>query len=73
MRRHSEEDSGESPPLRRRVIAHERQSTAREPRSDPRSAPSFHSQDKLLDPTDITHMFKITKFIGLCATGKGRT
>uniref|UniRef100_A0A7S0IHY9 Proteasome subunit alpha type n=1 Tax=Micromonas pusilla TaxID=38833 RepID=A0A7S0IHY9_MICPS len=26
--------------------------------------------DKLLDPTDITHMFKITKTIGLCATGK---
>jgi len=28
--------------------------------------------DKLLDPTDITHMFKITKTIGLCATGKLR-
>ena len=25
-----------------------------------------------MDPSDITHMFKITKFIGLCATGKRR-
>jgi hypothetical protein len=25
-----------------------------------------------VDPSDITHMFKITKFIGLCATGKRR-
>ena len=30
-------------------------------------------QDKLIDASDVTHMFKITKFIGLCATGKGRT
>jgi len=28
--------------------------------------------DKLVDASDVTHMFKITKFIGLCATGKGR-
>jgi len=27
--------------------------------------------DKLVDASDVTHMFKITKFIGLCATGKG--
>ena len=31
------------------------------------------TQDKLIDASDVTHMFKITKFIGLCATGKGRT
>ena len=30
------------------------------------------SQDKLIDATDVTHMFKITKVIGLCATGKLR-
>eukprot|EP00740_Mantoniella_antarctica_P019229 CAMPEP_0198703986 /NCGR_PEP_ID=MMETSP1468-20131203/389662_1 /TAXON_ID=1461545 /ORGANISM="Mantoniella sp, Strain CCMP1436" /LENGTH=249 /DNA_ID=CAMNT_0044462771 /DNA_START=61 /DNA_END=810 /DNA_ORIENTATION=- len=27
--------------------------------------------DKLIDPSDVTHMYKITKVIGLCATGKG--
>ena len=31
-----------------------------------------NQQDKLIDPSDVTHMFKITKVIGLCATGKGR-
>lgn len=25
--------------------------------------------DKLLDPTSVTHMFKITKSIGMCTTG----
>ena len=35
--------------------------------------PHLHKhQDKLVDASDVTHMFKITKFIGLCATGKGR-
>ena len=29
-------------------------------------------QDKLIDASDVTHMFKITKTIGLCATGKLR-
>ncbi|CEF98211.1 Proteasome A-type subunit [Ostreococcus tauri] len=27
--------------------------------------------DKLIDPTDVTHMYKITKTVGMCATGKG--
>lgn len=34
----------------------------------------FHAmQDKLIDPSDVTHMYKITKTVGMCATGKGRT
>ena len=28
-------------------------------------------QDKLIDATDVTHMYKITKHVGMCATGKG--
>jgi len=34
--------------------------------------PPWPLQDKLIDPSDVTHMYKITKVIGLCATGKGR-
>lgn len=29
----------------------------------------FGSQDKLLDQTSVTHLFAITKYIGLLATG----
>ena len=28
-------------------------------------------QDKLIDASDVTHMYKITKHVGMCATGKG--
>jgi len=31
------------------------------------------AQDKLIDASDVTHMYKITKTVGMCATGKGRT
>lgn len=34
---------------------------------------SSPEQDKLIDPSDVTHMYKITKTVGMCATGKGRT
>ena len=27
------------------------------------------SQDKLLDQTSVTHLFRVTKYIGLLATG----
>merc|ERR1712205_168393 len=27
--------------------------------------------DKLIDASDVTHMYKITKTVGMCATGKG--
>ena len=81
MRRDAEESSGTPTPLRARPSL---LPIAPVPTRPPRTAPGSDarspfalpfpapSQDKLIDATDVTHMFKITKVIGLCATGKLR-
>jgi len=86
VRRDAEEDSGAERARRARSRADRRTRDAPTPRercegrdltdTSPGARPEpprpRRPQDKLVDPSDITHMFKITKFIGLCATGKRR-
>ena len=81
VRRDAEESSGTPTPLRARPSL---LPIAPVPTRPPRTAPGSDarsplalpfpapSQDKLIDAADVTHMFKITKVIGLCATGKLR-
>ena len=84
VRRDAEEDSGTPTPPRAPRARPSLAPVAPVPTGPPRTPPGSDarspialplpapSQDKLIDAADVTHMFKITKVIGLCATGKLR-
>lgn len=84
MRGDAEEDSGAYDAARERSVRLDERSRDSRTRRDARDDASTRcvraltcvwvctfTQDKLIDASDVTHMYKITKHVGMCATGKG--
>lgn len=84
MRGDAEEDSGAYDAARERSVRLDERSHDSRTRRDARDDASTRcvraltcvwvctfTQDKLIDASDVTHMYKITKHVGMCATGKG--